>query len=747
MDLYTTGDRLEVIAEEDTETEQEPEPADENLCNADECGTAGQYGMWDKAGIDVELPTNEPYVLVAEKNGGPRGSGGEMVLMDLPDKKETSPPVSTFQRFSVETNESLRFEPYIPSDEEEPGQLRQESGNAVYSDEVFEVEPGTGRPGGKSIGDPAGGGAVEDLAGAGETEAADVFCTECKTTIQRPLGPHKNHCLVQITKASMEIKNDLCAKVRKLEEQIAQMENFAGHLEEIFITVEENFGRQEQNLEQHYNDVIQTLTQRYDERASGLEDEKKVKLETLYTQLVDCGKTLDVSKELIEAAQEVYRNEDKLAFLQAVIPTIDRIEDFTKEEVDLSLAANMEFENSVVDLSDVKQMMESINIVPAPSAPVINPQVPNSAGSTSVRVCWSLFSDDTVEYYELHYRPVLEDTTAEEPPAEESKVKVKETYRTVTDLLPNAQYEFWVTATNTTGISPPSEKAVYMTVPSPPVIKPRECASCPSAALIRWESGNTNPVDSYTVELSETGEETSDTVTVAESIVAVPTCECLVQLQPGRQYCISVRAVNIGGPSERSHPVNVHTTGTFFHLLEDTAHPCLSISEDGFTMFYGDEDIPISDMIFSDNTFAQCVAVLGELIPVRGTHYWEVEVEDRTEFRIGVAYQDTQRNGYLGGNNTSWCMRHVVTPSRHKYEFLHNGWTPDIRITINPRRIGVCLDYDAGKLSFFNASLSQHLYTFECHFLHYVHPCFALDHPGTLTVHNGIEAPDYARYT
>lgn len=33
----------------------------------------------------------------------------------------------------------------------------------------------------------------------------------------------------------------------------------------------------------------------------------------------------------------------------------------------------------------------------------------------------------------------------------------------MTDLMPNAQYELWVTATNTTGISPASEKALYMT--------------------------------------------------------------------------------------------------------------------------------------------------------------------------------------------------------------------------------------------------------------------------------------------
>ena len=43
------------------------------------------------------------------------------------------------------------------------------------------------------------------------------------------------------------------------------------------------------------------------------------------------------------------------------------------------------------------------------------------------------------------------------------KVKVKETHCRVRDLLPNAQYELWVMATNTTGISPASEKALYMT--------------------------------------------------------------------------------------------------------------------------------------------------------------------------------------------------------------------------------------------------------------------------------------------
>ncbi|KAM8877623.1 fibronectin type III and SPRY domain-containing protein 2 [Synchiropus picturatus] len=528
----------------------------------------------------------------------------------------------------------------------------------------------------------------------------------------------------------------------RIQDRVAEMENFAGHLEEIFLTVEENFGRQEKHLEQHYNDVLQTLSQRYDERASGLEEEKKSKLEALYNQLLSCGQAMDQSKELIETAQEVYRCQDKRLFLKAVIPAIKRIEEFAKDQLDLTLATELEFTTPLADLSDVKTMMDSINVVPAPSAPVINPQTPNSATQTSLRVCWSLFSDDTVEYYELYYRPVLEDSPAESSSAAVSMVKVKETHCSVTDLLPNGQYELWVTATNTTGISPASEKALYVTVPSPPVIKQRQCCSCPEAALLRWESGNTNPVDSYTVELCEMNADGTQATT--ESIVGVPTCQCLIQLQAGRQFHISVKAVNIGGPSDRSEVVTVSTTGTFFHLLEETAHPCLAISEDGFTIFSGDEELPISAMALDSNTFTRSVAILGDLIPVRGRHYWEVEVDDDTEFRIGVAYEDTERNAYLGANNSSWCMRHIITPFRHRYEFLHSGWSPDLRITVNPVRIGVALDYVRGTLSFFNVDLQQHLHTFYCNFRDYVNPCFALDNPGALTVHNSIEAPTYA---
>ncbi|KFM05664.1 Fibronectin type III and SPRY domain-containing protein 2, partial [Aptenodytes forsteri] len=577
-----------------------------------------------------------------------------------------------------------------------------------------------------------------------EEEAANVFCSTCKMPIRafdKLFGEHKDHEVAQLPSAVESEREEIHKNMCKLEEQIAQMENFASHLEEIFITVEENFGRQEQNFEAHYNDAVQVLAQKYEEQLEALGEEKRQKLEALYGQLVSCGERLDTCKELTDTTQELYLENDKANFMKTFFfPYNYRLEEFLKKEVDLELSTLPDFEERVIDFSEVEQLMNSINTIPAPCAPVINPQAPNAATGTSLRVCWGLFSDDTVECYQLCYKPVSNEKHSDEQA--EHTLKVKETYCTITNLLPNTQYEFWVSALNASGISPPSERAVYVTAPSPPTIKSKKIRSCENAALVCWESRDINPVDSYMVELSKlTDEENGDIIT--ESIVGIPNCEVLIHLQPTQSYRICVRALNLGGSSERSEPVLIHTTGTYFCLNEDTAHPLLAILDDGFTIACDELENPECDLPVYDNSFTRCIGILGSLIPFPGKHYWEVEVEEDTEYRIGVAFENTPRHGYLGANNSSWCMRHIITPSRHKYEFLHSGMTPDVRITVAPRRIGILLDYENCRLSFFNADIGQHLYAFNSHFQHYVHPCFVLETPGILRIHTGIAIPPW----
>ncbi|KAM5292696.1 fibronectin type III and SPRY domain-containing protein 2 isoform 2-T2 [Ctenodactylus gundi] len=532
-----------------------------------------------------------------------------------------------------------------------------------------------------------------------EEEAADVFCVTCKTpvrAIEKSLDEHKEHEVTPLSDALESAKDEIHRNMSKLEQQIIEMENFASHLEEVFITVEENFGRQEQNFESHYNEILETLAQKYEEKIQVLGEKKKEKLEALYKQLVSCGEKLEACKELMETIEEMCHQE-KVDFLKDAVAMADRLGKFLKTKTDMEISAQPDFEDQTLDFSDVEQLMGSINTIPAPSAPVINPQAPNSATGSSVRVCWSLFSDDTVESYQLCCRPVKDSSSEKDREA-----------------------------------------------PSPPSIKSQETRSCAEAALICWESGNLNPVDSYTVELTQ--EETLEASGVTESIVGIPTCESLLQLQPRQSYTIHVRALNVGGPSARSQPITVHTTGLYFPLIKDTCHPWLSVSEDGFTVVRSDTKSLGREPPHSKARFSRCVAIMGNLVPVRGRHYWEVEVDECLDYTVGVAFEDVPKQEDLGTNGLSWCMRHTLASSRHKYEFLHNRTTPDIRITVPPKKIGILLDYENSKLSFFNVNISQHLYTFSCQFDQFVHPCFSLEKPGHLKIRNGIPMPIHVTF-
>ncbi|XP_015276210.1 PREDICTED: fibronectin type III and SPRY domain-containing protein 2 isoform X2 [Gekko japonicus] len=574
----------------------------------------------------------------------------------------------------------------------------------------------------------------------------DSYCITCCVPI-RALDDqgshHDEHEVIPLLNVVEIAKDELQKYICKLEDQIAHLENFSSHLEEIFITVEENFAKQEQNFERHYNDVMQTLEQRYEESMQALGEEKKEKLEALYKQLVNCGENLDTCKELMEAIEDLGQGENKLSALKTAIATIRRLDDFLKKDVDVKLSTPADFEDRVIDFSDVGELMDSVIAVPAvspPCAPVMNSQDPNSATGTSVRVCWSFFSEDIIESYQLFYRRVSNDISKDEQ--DEFMLNVKETYATVTNLVPNTQYEIWVRALNSAGAGLACERAVYLTAPLPPVIKRKEIQSCERAALVSWESGNTNPVDSYSVELSKLTDGGDGDMTT-ESIIGIPNCETLIQLDPRTKYLLAVKAMNMGGPSERSEPVSIVSTGTYFTLNEETAHPLLSVLEDGFTITCRKADSPKSDLSFCENSFTRSIAILGKSIPFHGKHYWEVDVNDSIEYRIGVAFENVSRDSYLGTSHSCWCMRHTVTPSRHIYEFLNNGMTPDIRITVPPRKVGLLLDYDDGTLSFFNTDLMQHLYTFHSHFQDFVCPCFAVEEPGTLRIRNSLAMPTH----
>ncbi|XP_041030973.1 fibronectin type III and SPRY domain-containing protein 2 [Carcharodon carcharias] len=575
----------------------------------------------------------------------------------------------------------------------------------------------------------------------------DVYCQSCKTPIpafEKLFGSHKHHRVAPLALAAEATKLECQNNLKKLEQQLIELDTFVNHLEEISVTVEENIGKQEHYLELQYDDLMQFLVERYEDRSQELEGEKSQKLEELYGKLLSCGQSADLYKELLESTEELFKTEDKQIFLKNGQTALARLEEFLQVDFNPELTTTTEFETFPTDMPEVQRLIDTISSIPVPSAPLMCPQTPGTATANSVRVRWSLSADDTVEHYQLYYRQLPADSTQQDQAPADTSLKVKEMYHTVRNLRPDTAYEFWVTATNSAGTSVESDRLKHTTVPLAPTIKRRAVAICQDAILIEWEPGSGNPANSYTVEFCQVCRGCNWRESLTESLTGITSCKTLIELEANENYLFYVRAVNEGGCSERSSPINIRTTGTQFYLIEQTAHLALSILEDGLTIVHNEESVFIEPADYDDR-FTSCAAVMGQLVPIRGKHYWEVEVTEHTEYRIGVASPNIPRESYLGSNITSWCMRHTLTPSRSKFEFLHNGITPDLRITVPPKRIGILLDYDTGKLSFFNPDIPQHLFTFSQQFQNLVNPCFALESSGILKISHGIPIPEFTK--
>uniref|UniRef100_A0A1B8Y1B6 Uncharacterized protein n=1 Tax=Xenopus tropicalis TaxID=8364 RepID=A0A1B8Y1B6_XENTR len=99
-----------------------------------------------------------------------------------------------------------------------------------------------------------------------------------------------------------------------------------------------------------------------------------------------------------------------------------------------------------------------------------------------------------------------------------------------------------------------------------------------------------------------------------------------------------------------------------------------------------------------------------------GRHYWEVEVSESGE--LG------ERGGgqcYIGDNNKSWGLDR----RNNNYTMTHDRKDTQLPHVPSCRRIRISLDYEAGRLSFYELSEPiRHLYTFTASFTEPLHAAF-----------------------
>ncbi|XP_062339545.1 E3 ubiquitin-protein ligase TRIM39-like [Osmerus eperlanus] len=155
-------------------------------------------------------------------------------------------------------------------------------------------------------------------------------------------------------------------------------------------------------------------------------------------------------------------------------------------------------------------------------------------------------------------------------------------------------------------------------------------------------------------------------------------------------------------------------------LDPDTAHNKLILSEDGKQVRDGDMKQNLPD---NPERFDRCPCVLGKQGFSSGRFYYEVQVEGKTKWDLGVVRESINRKGEitLSPNNGYWT---VWLRNGDEYEALAG---PSVLLSLRqkPQKVGVFVDYEEGLVSFYDVEARSHIYSFTgCTFTEKLYPFF-----------------------
>ncbi|XP_014063643.2 nuclear factor 7, brain-like [Salmo salar] len=156
-------------------------------------------------------------------------------------------------------------------------------------------------------------------------------------------------------------------------------------------------------------------------------------------------------------------------------------------------------------------------------------------------------------------------------------------------------------------------------------------------------------------------------------------------------------------------------------LDPDTAYPELTLSEDWKQVRHEGTQNKLSD---NPERFDSICCVLGKKGFFSGRFYYEVTVQGKTKWDLGVARESINRKGkiILKPQNGYWT---VVLRNGNEYK-AKAGHPVTLSLRKKPQKVGVFVDYEEGQVSIYDVEARSHIYSYTgCIFTEKLHPYFS----------------------
>ncbi|XP_069841064.1 uncharacterized protein [Dendropsophus ebraccatus] len=173
-------------------------------------------------------------------------------------------------------------------------------------------------------------------------------------------------------------------------------------------------------------------------------------------------------------------------------------------------------------------------------------------------------------------------------------------------------------------------------------------------------------------------------------------------------------------------------------LDEDTASEYVELSEDLKRATDLERKL---DKPKSLGRFLSYPQVLSRCVLASGRHYLEVEWNQMGRCDVGMSYASIEKEGQQSGsgdNDKSWCLIMEHTG----YLVSHNSVIESLHTKPTCPTLGVFLDYEAGRLSFYElCDPIRHLHTFTASFTEPLHVMFYVEDEASVAITIIMDSP------